>query len=373
MNSNSSSTRIPIGNRVTISPRGKKKTWNAEFWFDGQHRRKSLKTQNKKVAIERALKLELELQEGEYQSISQSVTIEDAIEQYLDSLKANNRAKKTIVRYRGELERFQKFCHENKVRFLSRISPTLFDRYRSWRSESLQPASLYHESMACKQLLNWAVSRQLIAVSPLAKYKLQKPPRRHRKPPSVLELKAIEEASTEQNRLLIKVLAMTGIRSGELRQLRVQDVDIKGNWLHVISREDAPTKNRQSRKVPIHETLKPLLIDHMKGRQDGWLFTAEPSTKYPAGDHWINTKKLNDRLVNLLKRLKLPAGLKQEGYSIHSLRHFFETYCVNSGIPQRVVDAWMGHTGDKSMSAVYYHLNDEQSQQFMQQLENPLM
>jgi len=50
---------------------------------------------------------------------------------------------------------------------------------------------------------------------------------------------------------------------------------------------------------------------------------------------------------------------------------FFETYCVNEGVPQRVVDAWMGHVGDKSMSAVYYHLSDEDSQKFMRNLENP--
>ena len=69
--------------------------------------------------------------------------------------------------------------------------------------------------------------------------------------------------------------------------------------------------------------------------------------------------------------MKLPAGLEQDGYTILSLRHFFETYSVNTGVPQRVVDAWMGHAGDKSMSAVYYHLSDTDSQQFMQKLADP--
>lgn len=372
MNSNSSSTRIPIGNRVTIYPRGKKKNYTAEFWFDGQHRRKSLKTQNKKIATDRALKLELQLQEGTYQSVANGVTIEDAIERYLSSLKADNRARKTMVRYRGELETFLEFCHENMVRLLSRITPTLFDSYRSWRSESVKASTQYHESMVCKQLLNWAVSRHLLANNSLANYKLQKPPRRQRIAPNTFELQRIAKAATERDRLLIKMLALTGMRSGELRQLRVQDVDLNGNWLHVVSRDEAPTKTRQSRKIPIHRALKPLLVEQMKGLHDSWLFTAEPSARYPAGDHWINTKKLNDRFVRRLKRLKLPAGLEEDGYTIHSLRHFFETYCVNAGVPQRVVDAWMGHEGDKSMSAVYYHLSDTDSQQFMQKLDNPL-
>ena len=37
---------------------------------------------------------------------------------------------------------------------------------------------------------------------------------------------------------------------------------------------------------------------------------------------------------------------------IHSLRYFFETFTVNTGTPQRAVDAWFGHRSDKSMGAV---------------------
>jgi len=42
-----------------------------------------------------------------------------------------------------------------------------------------------------------------------------------------------------------------------------------------------------------------------------------------------------------------------------------ETFAINNGIPQRVVDAWLGHVGDKSMGAVYYKLSDADSQKFM--------
>ena len=37
----------------------------------------------------------------------------------------------------------------------------------------------------------------------------------------------------------------------------------------------------------------------------------------------------------------------------------------NAGIPQRVVDTWLGHQSDKSMGSVYYKLSDEDSQKFM--------
>ena len=61
----------------------------------------------------------------------------------------------------------------------------------------------------------------------------------------------------------------------------------------------------------------------------------------------------------------MAAGRKKGGFSIHSLRNSFETICVNTAIPQRVVNTWLGHRTDKSMGSVYYKLSNEDSQKFM--------
>jgi len=78
----------------------------------------------------------------------------------------------------------------------------------------------------------------------------------------------------------------------------------------------------------------------------------------------MSTKRLNEQFARLAEDLGLPTG-REDGYVIHSLRHFFETFTVNAGTPQRAVDAWLGHRSDKSMAAVYYRLGDEDSQSFM--------
>jgi len=75
-------------------------------------------------------------------------------------------------------------------------------------------------------------------------------------------------------------------------------------------------------------------------------------------------KRLNEQFTREVKKLGMLVG-RQNGFVIHSLRHFFETFTVNAGIPQRVIDTWLGHRSDKSMAAVYYRLRDEESQMFM--------
>jgi integrase len=66
----------------------------------------------------------------------------------------------------------------------------------------------------------------------------------------------------------------------------------------------------------------------------------------------------------LLQKLGMPAG-RDQGFTLHSLRHSFKTICINAGIPREVVDAWQGHSPDRSAGSAYYKLSDTESQRFM--------
>jgi integrase len=66
----------------------------------------------------------------------------------------------------------------------------------------------------------------------------------------------------------------------------------------------------------------------------------------------------------LYRKLGMPIG-REAGYTLHSLRRFFETFCVNARVPQRAVDVWMGHRSDRSMGAIYYSISSTESQAMM--------
>jgi integrase len=222
---------------------------------------------------------------------------------------------------------------------------------------------MYAEGAIIKQFFRWAKKRKIIHANPLEDVKLVKPRLAPKPGPSLSEINLILQRARGRFLAMLAIGAFTGMRSGDQQRLRPEDVDLKENWIHVVSRPGAETKTRQSRKVPIHPRLREILVALPKSSGPRF-FTAKPSPKYPEGGHQIDTKTLNVDFVSLLKKLDLPAG-RDNGYTIHSLRHSFETICVNACIPQRVVDAWLGHASDRSMAAVYYHLSDEESQKFM--------
>ena len=357
------SDRVRVGDRVTIYPRGTKKIWVADFWRDGGHKRQSLKTSNKKVAIERATKLAAELIGGTFQAPPPPVTVQQVVDDYITSLGTENRAHKTVVKYRGVFALFTGYLSRHKVTKLAQVTAAHFDRYRVERKATKHPKTVYCEGVIVKQLFKWARSRKLIADNPLADIKLNKPPLEPKAGPSLAQVDRALSAAEEPLRGRLAVLAFTGMRAGELQRLRPEDVDLAGGWVHIRSRPGAETKTRTSRKVPIHPRLRRVLEALPTGDR-AWLFTAGPSAKYPAGGHHLNAKRLNEQFSRLLTRLDMPAG-RETGFVIHSLRHFFETFTVNEGIPQRVIDTWLGHRSDKSMAAVYYKLSDADSQSFM--------
>jgi site-specific recombinase XerD len=71
------------------------------------------------------------------------------------------------------------------------------------------------------------------------------------------------------------------------------------------------------------------------------------------------------------RKLGLPAGQSQRGWTVHLFRHCLQSYAVNKGVPQRAVDVWFGHLGHPSTSRQYYHLGSEESLRLMQQLKFP--
>jgi integrase len=291
------------------------------------------------------------------------VTIAAARDAFLAFVAMEGRALNTRARYAAELRTFLNFCEARKITRLSRVMPLVVDAYRAERRKTCSPSTVFMETMVVRQLLRWCQSRRLIAVNPLAGYRVPKVISKKRPSPKLEDVRAILSVAPPRLQRILATLAFAGLRIGELRQLRVDDVDLTEGWIRVESREGAETKTHRSRKIPIHPVLREILKEQ---RSSGpWFFRTARSGVNPEDSQPIAPRKINKQFQRAAAAMGLPVGLKDNGYTIHSLRHFFETFTVNSRIPQPVVDTWMGHQGVRSMGKVYYELADAESQRFM--------
>lgn len=153
------SERIRIGDHVTICPRGKRRTYTAEYWKEGTHHRVSLKTRNQKVAKDRGRAIDLEIAEGIFPTRRKKqlkISLADSIAEFIDYQRDEGCRRKTIVKQEGILLRkFAPFATAQGVRHVCDASLRLIDKYRSGQRAKLSDKSMHNEGVIIKYFLGW--------------------------------------------------------------------------------------------------------------------------------------------------------------------------------------------------------------------------
>jgi integrase/recombinase XerD len=172
-----------------------------------------------------------------------------------------------------------------------------------------------------------------------------------------------------RDRLLVALLAESGMRIGEALGLRREDMHllasnnvlgcgISGSHIHLRRRANANgslAKSRFPRSIPVTTEVVDLYADYQFERSekpagDRSDFVFVNLYKPPMGEplRYHNTKKLFERLSETV-------GF---GVSSHMFRHSAATRWLQSGTPRDVVQALLGHVSPASMS-VYFHPTNE--------------
>jgi integrase len=128
---------------------------------------------------------------------------------------------------------------------------------------------------------------------------------------------------------IILAAGYTGLRQGELLELKAQDVDLSDRIIHVGGRPGFTTKAANYRSIPIHPRIYQMLSDRLE--ESG-------ATIRIFGEEW------NDRnqLMRAFAKVRASIG-KDSSHVFHSLRHSFGTWCIEAGVNVRVVMELLGH------------------------------
>lgn len=149
------------------------------------------------------------------------------------------------------------------------------------------------------------------------------------------------------------VLALTGVRFGELRGLRVRDVvsvpypglvvkrSVPQSGLTGAVIERATTKSGRSRMVPLSDLVRPVVERWADGREPDDLLFPAPEGGYLSAQNWR-------RAVHWTK-----TGL---GRRPHDLRHTAASLWIAAGVDIKTVSAWLGHSTAKLTLDTYGHL-----------------
>jgi integrase/recombinase XerD len=138
-----------------------------------------------------------------------------------------------------------------------------------------------------------------------------------------------------RNRTILELLYATAIRNTELRELRIDDIDLERQELFV-----ARGKGGKSRRLPLGEEAAAWLEDY--------LLNARPALLGPASGELVflsaGGRQLDrGRLSILVRKTATACGLDKH-VTPHLLRHCCATHMLRRGAGVRQLQAMLGHS-----------------------------
>ncbi len=279
-------------------------------------------------------------------------TLSYAVDSYLHACVAEGKAPKTVTAYGETLTQFLAICREQGLPNSAKAftAQGVYAYLHAVAGRGVSFATRHRRYRETRAFFAWCERMGSIEVNPFAGVPNVRLESKIVRPFSVDEvhrLLAVCSGDNEfdvRNRAIILLLLDTGIRSGELRLLNIEDLDRNACRLHVRH-----GKGRRQRVVPFTQLPDLALegyIDGFRGDSPGALF------KTVATRH--GSRRLNPyHLINLIKKLGARADVHAHP---HRFRHTFATWAIEAGAREIDVQYLLGHSSSvmvRRYSATY--------------------
>jgi len=153
-----------------------------------------------------------------------------------------------------------------------------------------------------------------------------------------------------RDRLILRLLYETGMRVGELAELRIGDIDLENGEITI----QRAKRHKEGRKVPlISDYTKILLRDYIGTRKN-------------KRDHLLVSNKRTNlsrrQIERLVSKYGETAGIDKDKCHPHVLRHSHAVYALKSGVDLRTLQQNLGHSSIE-VTAIYLTLDIEDRKQ----------
>lgn len=297
------------------------------------------------------------LRRGELR-VEQTPKLADALAELLDGMESGRILNRSGERYKPGTCRTYGYAvrdvlkpklghlrlHEVRRRDVQRIVDDL-------RADGASASQVRNAIDPLRVIFRRALHDELVTTSPADHLNL--PAMRPAEPviPAPADVAGLLDALPAGDRALWATAFYAGLRRGELRALRWQDVDLKAGVIHVqhgwddVKGEQAPKSRAGVRDVPIIPRLAEHLRAHQQttGRMAGALVFGRT-----AADPFA-TSSVHRRAVKAWKAAKLaPVGL-------HLARHTCVSFMAAAGVPITDAQAHAGHSDPRTTQSIYTH------------------
>lgn len=318
---------------------------------------------NKATARRRFTEFEKKYERGDYdpwssEPVEMRLSLSEAVDRFLDS--RSHLRPKTIKAYTSAM-RTLKGAFPPAIGLRDLDEATL---RRVIHDDSVKAATRHYRYRHINAFLNWAVKGGFLESNPLDQIET---PKNGKRVPEDLTRRQVEKLLTaidwdyDQKRALkqveegdilwlkdvILIAVNTGMRIGEIVNLRWNDIDFDTRFITVRNREDGfQTKSGHERSIPLAGEAREVLQRLSAARTDeldGPVLTGKRGRR-------LNPEYVSRRFKYYVRLAKLPENIR-----FHSLRHTCASWMVQKGVSLPIVQAVLGHSSVQ-VTQKYAHL-----------------
>jgi integrase/recombinase XerD len=284
--------------------------------------------------------------------------LDSAVSDYLASVKARGLSPRTVEHYAAVLEKILlPFLAAEGITAPADITQRVLDRFSARLlgeggvRGQLSKHSAHSYLRAVGSFIRWAKVDGSITGN--AKPQMPKLPQRVLVVMSREQIRQLEDAAaTERDKLIVRILADTGLRLSELLGLTPDDMVEVGRerYLRVHG------KGSKDRLVPVQPGLYTRLRRFSNGRSkdvttDRIFVTLR---RDPAsGTYRPLTKRA---MSKLMATLAAKVGITDRPTNVHALRHAFATHALRRGMNPVILQQVLGHADLTQITNTYAHL-----------------
>ena len=322
----------------------------------------------KKEADAYHAKVDVDVRAGTHTAPSKSITVEQAAENWVNSVALEQREVSTLQQYRQHSTHINMRIGNMK---LSALTAPGINNFKDDLLKTMSRPMARKVLSSLKSMLRHAQASGAVAQNVALAVKI-KANRRDKKKlevgvdiPSSEEVKKIIAAADGHSRPFLLTAIFTGLRSSELRGLRWSDVDLKQGKLEVRQRADrygkidSPKSEAGHRTVPLPpqvvQVLREWKLQCPKGT--GLVFPAVSGTTVALHNNTVRAFTAAVRAAGVIDNDGEP---KYSGS--HSMRHFYASWCINPknrgglGLAPKEVQTLLGHSTIAMTMDTYGHL-----------------
>lgn len=258
-----------------------------------------------------------------------TIKVRDAHKQFIDFLRGKGHSNATVLAYGKDIDQLTGFLEELNKQHIHEITTSDLQAFLAKMSDKgYTPKSISRKLNSTRTFYRFLKVNEVITDDPSL---LVSHPRYELAAPRILkptEYRALRDAARNDARMfaIIELLLQTGIRIGELAELRLDD--LQNDSLHI-----KPYEKHEERSVPLNKSARDALSKYMQIRPkvtDSHIFVTKSGKPFLVR----NIRTAIERYFRLAEI---------ENAKVNDLRHTFVAHHIKHGVSLVLLSKILGH------------------------------